>query len=90
MSCGVGHRCSLDPALLWLWCRPAAVTLIRALAWELPYAVNGALKKKKKKKKKKEVYLTNIDLLHLHYQHVILALLIFFLDYCKNCPTSFT
>ena len=19
MSCGVGHRCSSDPALLWLW-----------------------------------------------------------------------
>ena len=25
MSCGVGHRCSSDPALLWLWCdRPTA------------------------------------------------------------------
>ena len=24
MSCGVGHRCGSDPALLWLWCRPAA------------------------------------------------------------------
>ena len=23
MSCGVGRRRSLDPALLWLWCRPA-------------------------------------------------------------------
>ena len=23
-----------DPVLLWLWCRPAAVTLIRPLAWE--------------------------------------------------------
>ena len=42
-----------DPALLWLWCRPAAVSLIRLLAWELPYAVGVALKKQKKKKKKK-------------------------------------
>ena len=25
MSCGVGHRHSLDLALLWLWCRLAAV-----------------------------------------------------------------
>ena len=25
-----------DPALLWLWCRPAAAALIRLLAWELP------------------------------------------------------
>ena len=28
----------LDPALLWLWGRSAAVTLIQPLAWELPYA----------------------------------------------------
>ena len=24
MGCGVGCKCSSDPALLWLWCRPAA------------------------------------------------------------------
>ena len=29
-----------DPALLWLWCRPAAAVLIQPLAWELPYAVD--------------------------------------------------
>ena len=35
-----------DPALLWLWlsCRPAAVTAIRPLAWEPPYAGSVALK----------------------------------------------
>ena len=27
--CGVGCRCGSDPELLWLWCRPAAVALIR-------------------------------------------------------------
>ena len=27
-SCSVGHRCGLDPVLLWLWCRPAATALI--------------------------------------------------------------
>ena len=48
MSCGVGLRCGLDPELLWLWHRPA---LIRPLAWELPYAVDEALKRQKKKKK---------------------------------------
>ena len=37
MSCGVGHRCTLDPELLWLWCRLAAAALIRLLAWELTY-----------------------------------------------------
>ena len=50
MSCGVGHRCSLDSELLWLWCRLAAVALIGPLAWEPPYAVGAALKSKKKKK----------------------------------------
>ena len=46
MSCGVDRRCSLDPTLLWLWCRPAAVALIQPLVWELPYAVSVALKTK--------------------------------------------
>ena len=38
VSCGVGHRCGLDWALLWLWCRPAALSLIGSLDWELPNA----------------------------------------------------
>ena len=50
MSCGVGHRCGLDLALLWLWCRPAAVAPIHPLAWEPPYATGVALKSKKTKK----------------------------------------
>ena len=49
MSCGVGRRCSLDPELLLLWCRQAAVALIRPLAWEHPYATGGALEKTKYK-----------------------------------------
>ena len=44
---------STDPALLWLRCRPAAVTLIRPLAWELPCASSAALKNKQKKRTKK-------------------------------------
>ena len=51
MSCGVVRRCSPDPALLWLWCRPAAVALMGPLAWELPYATRTALKKEKEKGK---------------------------------------
>ena len=50
MSCGVGARCHLDQALLWLWRRLATVALIRPLAWEPPYAVSAALKRQKKKK----------------------------------------
>ena len=29
LSCGIGHRWVLDPALLWVWCRPVAVALIK-------------------------------------------------------------
>ena len=50
MHCGAGHRYGLDPALLWLWHRPAAVALIRSLAWEPLYAMEAALKRQKKKK----------------------------------------
>ena len=53
MSCGVGCRLGLDPKLLWLWCRPAAVALVLPLACEPPYAEGAALKSKKKKKKAK-------------------------------------
>ena len=35
----------MDLALLWLWCRPEAADLIKPLAWELPYAVGGTLKR---------------------------------------------
>ena len=45
VSCGVGPRCSLDPALLW--CRPAATVSTQPLAWELPYAMDVALKRQK-------------------------------------------
>ena len=47
MSCGVGRRCDSDPALLWLWCRPVAITPIRPLAWEPSYAAGAALEKAK-------------------------------------------
>ena len=45
MSCGVGRRCSSDPA---------ATALIRPLAWEPLYAVDAALKRQKRKEKKVE------------------------------------
>ena len=47
VSCSVGHRRGSDLALLWLWCRPAAVAPIRPLAWKLPYATGAAMKRKK-------------------------------------------
>ena len=57
MSCGTGHRHGSDPALLWLWCRPAATALIRPLAWEPPNAMGAAQKDKKKKKDKVQLTL---------------------------------
>ena len=56
VSCGVGHRHGSHLALLWLWCRPAAVALIRPLAWESPCAVGAALEKTKRQKNKKNLY----------------------------------
>ena len=47
MSCDVGHRCGLDPELLWLWHRPAAVALIGPLGWESPYVMGAAPTKEK-------------------------------------------
>ena len=55
---GVSGRRGLDPALLWLWCRPAAIAPIRLLDWEPPYAAGAGLKRQKKKKKEKK---QNID-----------------------------
>ena len=49
MSCGVGHRCGSDPALLWLWLRPAATAPIIPLAWKPPHATGTALERKKDK-----------------------------------------
>ena len=51
MGCGVGHRCSSDTVLLWLWCRLAAAAPVQLLDWEFPDAMGVAVKKKKKKKK---------------------------------------
>ena len=49
MRCGVGcRRGDWDPTLLWLWRRLVATALIRALAWEPPYATGAALEKAKR------------------------------------------
>ena len=56
MNCSEGHRHGLDPTLLWLWRRLAAIAPIRPLAWEFPYAAGVALKDKKQKKKKNSEY----------------------------------
>ena len=45
------QHCS-DLALLWLWCRLAAIAPIQPLGWEFPYAAGAALKKKRLEKGK--------------------------------------
>ena len=54
MSYDISRRHGSDLALLWLWRRPVATTLIQSLAWEFPYATGAVLKRQKKKKKKKK------------------------------------
>ena len=44
MSCGVGHRHSSDLALL----QPAAVALIKTLAWGHPYGMGADLNRQNK------------------------------------------
>ena len=61
MSCGVGRRRGLDPALLWLWRRPVATDPIRPLAWEPPYAAGVVLKRQNDPKKKK---ITKVNVTH--------------------------
>ena len=52
MSYGIGHRLSLDLALLWLRHRPGAYSSNLTPARELPYAVGVPLKRQKKLKLK--------------------------------------
>ena len=55
MSCGVGCRHGLDPALLWLWRKLVAAAPIQPLAWEYPYPVSEALKSKNKQTKNSQI-----------------------------------
>ena len=50
----------LDLALLWLFCRPAAVASIRPLAWEPPHDMGVALKKTKDQKTNKQKTLQKV------------------------------
>ena len=50
MSCGIGCRRGLNPALLWQRPAAAAPNGLGPLAWELPYAAGGATPPQKKEK----------------------------------------
>ena len=56
-----------DPALLWLWHRPAAAAPIRPLAWDPPYAAGAALKRNKTKQMEgKEKCIQMFSLFYCH------------------------
>ena len=81
MSYGIGRRCGLDPALLWLWCRLAAVAWLGPLAWEPPYAAGVALKRMKKK----DEYLCScIDIYYIHYVFYLSPLIFVSIFVCHS------
>ena len=64
VSCGIGRRRSLDPELLWLWCRPVATAPVRPLAWEPPNAAGSSPRKDKKTNFKKKIHAPICSLQH--------------------------
>ena len=52
VSCGVGRRCSSDPAVLWLWGRLVATVFFGPPALEPTHATGAALKRRKGERKK--------------------------------------
>ena len=54
MSSGEGYRHSSDITLLWLWLWlwRAAMSLIKSIAWEPPYATGAVVEKTEKTKQK--------------------------------------
>ena len=55
MWLNLGPWFAVDPALLWLWRRPAATAPVGSPAWEPPYAA-GAAPEKAKAPPQKKVY----------------------------------
>ena len=56
MSCGVGPRRGSNPALLWLWWRPAAAALIRPQPGNFHVPQGWPEKEKKKGKRKSNLW----------------------------------
>ena len=86
VSCGVGHRCGLDLALLWLWRRLAAAGLIQSLAWEIPYATDVALKSKTNKQKKQRWWRFPISVWWFFWLKV--KKIFFFLVFSRPAPVA--
>ena len=80
MSFGVGHRCGLDPELLWLY-RKVAVALIQPIAWELPYAAGAALKSKI------HIYMHVCVYVHIYnlYNYMYICVCVYILYIISHC-----
>ena len=53
MSCSVDCQCGLNPMLLWLWYRPAAIALIQSLGLGSSIGQGCDPKKQEKKERKR-------------------------------------
>ena len=70
MSSGVGRRCGLDLAWLWLWCRLSAAAPIRPLAWEPPIC-------RKWGPKNKQTNIIGIGIIgKYHVRNIVFALIV--------------
>ena len=79
-----------DLALLWLWCRLAAVALIRPLAWEPPQAAGTTLKTNKQTNKQKSGELSGIPWKTSKSKHTPFTdELICSIQYYVTCPIDF-
>ena len=83
MSCGVDHRHSSDPKLLWLRYRPVATAPIRPLAWEPSYTTWVALERTKSKTKKTNKQKPKRDPCLEKLEEKLLDLIILFFS-CRN------
>ena len=54
MNYGVGHRCGLDPMLLWLWCRPSGYSSDSTSSLGTSICCEWDPKETRDKKKKKD------------------------------------
>ena len=72
----VGHRCDLEPMLLWPWCRPAPAALIRPLAWDLLEICHryGPKKQNNNNKFSFENFPEEVSILSIHTFRNIIAL----------------
>ena len=95
LSCDVSCKHNLNPALLWLWLRPAAAAPIGPLAWELPYHRWGPKKQNQKIKTNKKSLLYTWNWLRVNLKEfsckkmVIYKMLDVFINFAVEIPSVY-